>query len=204
MARPKGRTVKREDVVSAAMALLDEGGPDAVTLSNVANRLGLRTPSLYNHVAGSSDLEQAVVLEVLERTGAEVLHSLEPDMPTRDPEGFLRAWAWRWRSYALRNPSHIKFLMAAPVDWSAMPYSPTWNTVMERLGQAMGAMGLAGVEALHGARYTISTVQGYVRFELRGARLPPGQDDQGFGWALDRVMEGIRLRVSPSSGLNAA
>ena len=53
----------RGDVVSAAVALLDEGGtPDDVTLGAVARRLGIRTQSIYAHVDGADGLRRAMAL----------------------------------------------------------------------------------------------------------------------------------------------
>ncbi len=44
------RTLDTDQVVSAAAALADEEGLDAVTLTRVANQLGVRQPALYRHV----------------------------------------------------------------------------------------------------------------------------------------------------------
>src|SRR5262249_53912537 len=45
-----------ESVVAAAAAMADEDGLEAVTLTRLAGRLGVRTPSLYAHVRGLDDL----------------------------------------------------------------------------------------------------------------------------------------------------
>src|SRR6266567_4569941 len=39
-------------VVEAAAKLVDEEGIEQLTLGRLAERLGVRTPSLYNHIAG--------------------------------------------------------------------------------------------------------------------------------------------------------
>jgi AcrR family transcriptional regulator len=46
----------REQVVSAAIALADEAGLDAVSLRGVADRLGVTPMALYRHVASKDDL----------------------------------------------------------------------------------------------------------------------------------------------------
>jgi AcrR family transcriptional regulator len=50
----------REQVVSAAMALADEAGLDAVSLRRVADRLGVTPMALYRHVASKDDLLDAM------------------------------------------------------------------------------------------------------------------------------------------------
>jgi AcrR family transcriptional regulator len=50
------RGLTSDVVVRAGADLADELGFDAVTISEVARRLGVRTPSLYSHVSSSADL----------------------------------------------------------------------------------------------------------------------------------------------------
>jgi AcrR family transcriptional regulator len=50
----------REAVIAAAAELADSrpDGLDAVTLTGLADRLGVRTPSLYAHIDGLADLRR--------------------------------------------------------------------------------------------------------------------------------------------------
>nr|MDT0664287.1 TetR family transcriptional regulator [Micromonospora sp. DSM 115978] len=48
--------LSRDRVVAEAAALADTAGLDAVTLSTLADRLGVRVPSLYKHVDSLDDL----------------------------------------------------------------------------------------------------------------------------------------------------
>ena len=61
----------RERVLDAAEALFAERGFEGTALRDVAGRVGIRTPSLYNHVAS----KEALYAAVLER-GVEPLHEL--------------------------------------------------------------------------------------------------------------------------------
>src|SRR5215204_6317951 len=49
-------------VVQAAAALADTAGIGQLTLADLAARLGVRTPSLYNHVAGLPGLRRDLAL----------------------------------------------------------------------------------------------------------------------------------------------
>src|SRR5215472_7695302 len=55
-------------VVEAAAKLVDEEGIEQLTLGRLAERLGVRTPSLYNHVAGLSGLKHDLALYCLRDT----------------------------------------------------------------------------------------------------------------------------------------
>jgi len=49
------------DVVAAGAALADEAGIGAVTLALLAERLGVKPPALYKHVASLADLQHRVI-----------------------------------------------------------------------------------------------------------------------------------------------
>jgi len=48
--------LSKERIVAAALAVLDEGGLDGLTLRAVATRLGVQAPALYWHVKNKQDL----------------------------------------------------------------------------------------------------------------------------------------------------
>src|SRR5512140_3471580 len=55
----------RDRIVEAAIALVDEAGPDALTMRAVAQRLGAGAMSLYRHVSGRDELLD-LVLQAME------------------------------------------------------------------------------------------------------------------------------------------
>ena len=59
--------VSRERVLAAAMAIADERGVSAVTMREVASRLGVEAMSLYNHVANKDDILDGLVDLVIEQ-----------------------------------------------------------------------------------------------------------------------------------------
>ena len=62
---PRSRTVlSRDQIVSAATALVDEQGVEALTMRAVAARLGSGVMSLYRHVPGREELLDLVLAEM--------------------------------------------------------------------------------------------------------------------------------------------
>ena len=60
--RPAMRpALTRDRIVEAAIAVVDETGPDALTMRAVAQRLGAGAMSLYRHVSGRDELLDLVV-----------------------------------------------------------------------------------------------------------------------------------------------
>jgi AcrR family transcriptional regulator len=95
-AQPR-RTATRDDVLTAAREILDEGGVGALTMANVASRVGFTTMAVYRHVRNREDLLEGVLDLVLGEIGhadprADWLDGVERWM--RDVRAHLVAHPW--------------------------------------------------------------------------------------------------------------
>ena len=63
------RGLTGQTVVDAATAIVETEGTAALTLSRVARELGVKPPSLYNHVARLETLRRDVALRATEDLG---------------------------------------------------------------------------------------------------------------------------------------
>ena len=91
------RTATRDDVLTAAREILDEGGIAALTMANVAGRVGFTTMAVYRHVRNREDLLEGVLDIVLREIGhaepgADWLQGVERWM--RDVRSHLVAHPW--------------------------------------------------------------------------------------------------------------
>ncbi|MCX4745218.1 TetR/AcrR family transcriptional regulator C-terminal domain-containing protein [Kitasatospora sp. NBC_01287] len=71
MGRPGKALLSREIIARAALRVVDEHGPDGLTMRALAERLGVKAASLYNHVAGKDELLDALA----ELVNAEIDHA---------------------------------------------------------------------------------------------------------------------------------
>ena len=62
--------IERDDVVDAALALVEAGGPDALSMRKLAAELGVATTTIYWHVGNRDDLVLALVARQAERQAA--------------------------------------------------------------------------------------------------------------------------------------
>jgi AcrR family transcriptional regulator len=91
------RTATRDDVLTAAREILDEGGIASLTMANVANRVGFTTMAVYRHVRNREDLLEGVLELVLREIGhaepgTDWLEAVERWM--RDVRSHLVAHPW--------------------------------------------------------------------------------------------------------------
>src|SRR5215207_5705134 len=83
----------RDDIVTAAVALLDETGDEsAVTLRAVARRVGIAAPSIYRHFADQPSIMLAVVQQAFDELNAELYGALAA--AGDDPRTRLFAVLW--------------------------------------------------------------------------------------------------------------
>ncbi|WP_018348126.1 TetR/AcrR family transcriptional regulator [Longispora albida] len=75
------RSRRLEALLEAGRELVTEGGPDALTLANLAKRVGLSRPSLYEYFRSREDLAAAIVEDELPRWTALVAESLGGEAP---------------------------------------------------------------------------------------------------------------------------
>ena len=188
MARRKGRSLGRTEVVAAALACVAEDGPDALNVNRVAARLGIRTPSLYNHVEGADDLRRAVALEVV-RELASLSAGAYDDI--KAPHDVLYKAAHIARAYALEKPYLYSFLMATPISWEEEPFRTYWPVMMAPLGRVAAELGAPEDQQARVVRFLISSISGFVRLEIRGGFGRGDELASDFDWLIDRLYAGV-------------
>lgn len=188
MSQRPGLTVDR--VVDAAVVVADRDGRDALTLGAVADLLGVRTPSLYNHVRGLDDLRRLLTVRALRELGEVVQRAAVG----RSADDAVRAIATAYRAFALDHPG----LYAATVQTTEGGDAEVQQAGAEVLATvlaALGAYGLDDDEAVHATRTLRSAVHGFVSLELAGGFGLAQDPAATFTWMVDRLAEAFTARA---------
>ena len=157
-----------EEIVAAGRGLLEEGGPDAVTMQAVAQRVGVRAPSLYKRVRDRDALVGLVAAATVD------------DLAARLAAGGRLARRPRPRLPGLRAGA-AGGLPPAAVD-RRRPRRP-WSARAPRCcGPRPPWSGPA--QALDAARLVTAWVTGFVSMELAGAFRLGGDLEGAFEFGL--------------------
>ncbi|MGD9531026.1 TetR/AcrR family transcriptional regulator [Pseudonocardia sp.] len=106
--------VTSEAVLDAALTLFAQRGYHGTALSQIAERLGVRTPSLYNHMRSKHDL----LLTIVERTVTGVLEDFHAATAQRtDP---LDRLYHATLAYARRHASHRREAIVVNRDTTSL------------------------------------------------------------------------------------
>ena len=160
-------------VVAEAAALADERGIQALSLAPLAERLGVRVPSLYKHVGGLDDLHRRLALAGL-RDLAEKLGAATVGRSGRDA---LLACATAWRAYAKAHPGRYGAIQRAP-DPDDTELLAAATRLTELVFAILRGYGLDEEQTVHATRAVRSALHGFVTLEAAGGfGLPQGVDD---------------------------
>ena len=184
--------LNRTAVVEAAAVLADEGGLEDLSLADLAERLGVRKPSLYNHVAGIGDLKRGLAVVGLRELGRRLSRAAAGKA---GDEG-LFALAEAYRRFVKQRPG----LYEATVRSYRIsdPENPELEAAEEEaMGTVLAVLASCDVrgeeEAIHAARGLRSIAHGFATLEKAG----------GFGMSLDPDESFCKLMRAFAAGLRS-
>src|SRR5258706_7215619 len=172
-------------VVEAAAKLVDEEGIEQLSLSHLAKHLGVRTPSLYNHVTGLPGLKHDLALYCLRDL---------IDLITRATVGKSRseaiiALANAYRSYAREAPGRYALTLAPDAGDQAVQGLAQQPVDVLRAG--LGPYRLGEREAIHAIRSLRSIVHGFISLEVAGGFGMPVDLDASFQLRINLFVPGL-------------
>jgi len=176
-------------VVQAAADLINAEGPEALSLGRLAKELGIRTPSLYNHVDGLPGLMRE--LSILNaRNLAERIS--EASIGQSGSEA-VRAIMQAMRTYIKECPGlYLSTLRASGIQPEANPELEQEEERSVKVGVAViSSFGLEGEEAIHALRGLRSLVHGFATLEISGGFGMPLELDESFSRLVDLFIAGL-------------
>jgi AcrR family transcriptional regulator len=177
------RGLSREAVVDAAAAVVEAEGTAALTLSRVARELGVKPPSLYNHVAGLETLHRDVALRAIEDLGSR-LGAAAMGRSGRDALGAVAA---EFRAYAAAHPGMYELsAQARPEDEE---YARASLRPVEPVLAILRGYEIEQDEAIHAARTLRAALHGFVSLERIGGFGLDVDVDDSFTWLVDHLAQ---------------
>lgn len=180
------RGLDKETIVIAAAELVNAAGIGALSLSRLSKDLGVRTPSLYNHVDGLPGLRREMALYNVRQLGERLTNAA---VGKSGPQG-LRAIAQAYREYIKESPG----LYQAGLRASGSQETPDQElrAAEERVVKVALAVvesfGMQGEDALHAVRAVRSVVHGFATLEAEGGFGLPLNLDESFNRIIEMLI----------------
>jgi AcrR family transcriptional regulator len=173
-------------VVRAAAELADADGLDALTLARIAATVGVRTPSLYNHVGGLDDVRRRIALVGLRELG----DALRDAAVGRAGDDALIAMAHAYRAYARAHPGRYAATQRAPAA-ADDELAAAASGAVDVLLAILRGYGVDGDDAIHAARAVRSALHGFVALETGGGFGIPVDLDESFDRMVAALARGL-------------
>lgn len=190
MARKTRIRLDKTAVVQAAADLVNAEGVNALTLSALAEKLGIQTPSLYNHIDGLPGLQRELTLmtakRLADRLGEAAIGKSGSDL-------FMQV-AQAFRDYVKEYPGlYMSSLRASGTQPVKDEDLQREEERVLKIGLAvMASLGLQGEDAIHGLRAFRSMVHGFATLEIAGGFGLPQDCDESFRRLVSALVAGLQ------------
>ncbi|MFI0966358.1 TetR/AcrR family transcriptional regulator [Streptomyces sp. NPDC021080] len=112
--RDRFRAQVRQEVKTAALRQLAEGGPEALSLNAIAKQIGVTGPALYRYFANRDSLLTELVVDAYGDLASALARTAAAG--PADPAARLTALVQAYRAWALAEPHRYRLLFRAPLQ----------------------------------------------------------------------------------------
>ncbi|NYF15625.1 AcrR family transcriptional regulator [Microbacterium sp. AK009] len=154
-------------IVASARELLEQSGAAGVTMQAVAERVGVRAPSLYKRVRDRDELLRLVA----EDAASDLSHRFAAT------GGTVTELAHAYRAFAHANPKSFRLLLDS--DAAAGAFRDVAGPILD------------ATKSLEAARLVTAWATGFLTMELAGAFRLGGDLDEAYAFGLDTIVAGL-------------
>lgn len=175
-------------VVAAGAELADEIGFASLTMGRLAERVGVRTPSLYKHVASQDDLNRRIAILALDEA-ADAIGAATQGRAGRDA---LAAAARALRDFVLTHPGRYAATFGLTPTGPDDPIAVAAARGLEPFAAVLRGYDIAPEDMTHALRALRSVFHGFATIEAARGFQWSTETDESFDWLVDLVDRGLR------------
>ncbi|MFC6650632.1 WHG domain-containing protein [Paenibacillus rhizoplanae] len=155
-------------LVLAAAELADEYGVEEVTLAALAAKLGVRSPSLYNHINGLAGLRTLMAVYGLEQ----LYEVMSAAMEGVSGEVAVHAMSQAYIEFTRQHPGLYQTTLKAP-EQGDTALEAAGGKILSLILQVLSGFGLDEEGRLHAVRGLRSILHGFSTLEHQGGFAMP-------------------------------
>lgn len=178
--------IKPEIVIATAAEIADKSGWSEVTLANVAGKLAIRTPSLYNHVKGLADLRHKLAVH-----GVQLLRDVLFDaaIGVTDREA-IRKIAIAYVDFVRAHPGLYEAVNRVS-DAAEPDFAKASDDLLSIFFRLLRPLMLPQEEMVHVVRGLRSMVHGFASLEAMGGFQLPEDTNTSLMKAINYYFDGV-------------
>lgn len=192
-AQPRTRTRSAdvtESLVDSALALLEEGGIDALTVREVATRAGVAPMGVYSRFGGKDGLLEAVFVSGFTQLQAAIIAARGSDARSR-----LRNGCLAYRRFGVEHPHLYELMFRQMLELELTAESleqaeRSFGHLVERVEDAAAAGLIDADDPVDVAQQLWNALHGGVSLEIAGVTFS-SDPERTFGSMIDTILAGL-------------
>lgn len=177
-------------VVAAGAALADEAGLANLTMGALAERLGVRTPSLYKHVGGQDDLNRRIAVLAMSQA-ADAVGGAVQGYAGRDA---LAAAARAFRAFVLEHPGRYAATIGQEPSGPDDPLAAAGRRLLDAFTAVLRGYEVDPADVDHALRMLRSLCHGFATLQAANGFQWSADIDESFEWLIAFADRGLRAR----------
>lgn len=177
-------------VVAAGAALADDVGLAGLTMGSLAERLGVRTPSLYKHVGGQEDLNRRIAALALSEA-ADAVGDAVQGYAGRDA---LAAAARAFRAFVVEHPGRYAATIGVEPYGPYDPLAVAGQRVLGAFTAVLRGYEIREPDVDHALRMLRSLCHGFATLQAANGFQWSADVDESFEWLIAFADRGLRAR----------
>ena len=179
-------------VTEAGARLADEVGFDQLSMGLLAERLGVRTPSLYNHVTSQAELAHRIAILAM----TQIADAIRDATQGRAGSDALVAGAQAMRMYVREHPGRYAAGNAARPTGPDDPLVAAAGRVMASWAAMLRGYRLDPGQEIHALRTLRSMLHGFATLETAGGFQVDASVDDSFTWMINFIDHGLQATTA--------
>lgn len=161
----------KQVIIQMAAQIADTEGYDQITLARLAKQLDIKSPSLYNHIQGLSDLRKELALFAIQKLKDRLIHAVAG----RSHNEAIIALGSEYVNFVREHAGLYEATLAAP-EQNDSDIERDSEEIVNLILRIIEPYELQKKEAIHVVRGLRSIVHGFASLELK----------KGFNMQIDR------------------
>lgn len=175
-------------VVAAGAALADEVGLSGLTMGLLAERVGVRPPSLYKHVGGQEDLTRRIAALALSEA-ADAVGGAVQGYAGRDA---LAAAARSFRAFVLEHPGRYAATIGVEPSGPDDPLATAGRRLLDAFTAVLRGYEIDEADVDHALRMLRSFCHGFATLQSANGFQWSADVDESFEWLIAFTDRGLR------------
>jgi AcrR family transcriptional regulator len=179
-------------VTEAGARLADEVGFDQLSMGLLAERLGVKTPALYNHVTSQADLAHRIAVLAM----TEFADAIRDAIAGRAGSDALAAGAQAMRTYVRDHPGRYAAGNAARPTGPGDPLVAADARVVASWAAMLRGYRLDPGQEIHALRMLRSMLHGFATLEAAGGFRIDTSAEDSFTWMISFIDRGLQATTA--------